>query len=166
MTGTSSHIRYVATFLLALVLTSGLAVAQNKQTAQISPEQRQKVLQEMREFKHNAFVQKLDLTKEQQQEFFKLYDQMDDELMAVNQETRRLERRTQKDTDASDAELLATARAIYNQKKAEADIELKYFDKFSEVLTARQMVQLRAVERWITMQMATFAGRMKARPAK
>lgn len=163
MNGKIRHIRHITAVLLAVMLTAGVAVAQKRQ---ISPEQRHKVMEEVREFKHNTFVKKLDLTKEQQPEFFKLYDQMDDELMAVNQETRRLERRTQKDTDASDAELLATARAIYNQKKAEADIELKYFDKFSEVLTARQMVQLRSVERWITMQMATFAGRMKARPAK
>ena len=129
------------------------------QKRQISPEQRQKVMEEVREFKHNTFVKKLDLTKEQQPEFFKLYDQMDDELMEVNRETRTLER----NSEASDTEMLAAARAMYTQKKTEADIELKYFDKFAEVLTARQMLQLKSVERWIAMQMATYAGRLQGR---
>ena len=149
MNGKIRHIRHITAVLLAVMLTAGVAVAQKRQ---ISPEQRHKVMEEVREFKHNTFVKKLDLTKEQQPEFFKLYDQMDDELMEVN-----------KDSEASDTEMLAAARAMYTQKKTEADIELKYFDKFAEVLTARQMLQLKSVERWIAMQMATYAGRLQGR---
>ena len=160
MNGKIRHIRHITAVLLAVMLTAGVAVAQKRQ---ISPEQRHKVMEEVREFKHNTFVKKLDLTKEQQPEFFKLYDQMDDELMEVNRETRTLERKVTKDSEASDTEMLAAARAMYTQKMTEADIELKYFDKFAEVLTARQMLQLKSVERWIAMQMATYAGRLQGR---
>ena len=160
MNGKIRHIRHITAVLLAVMLTAGVAVAQKRQ---ISPEQRHKVMEEVREFKHNTFVKKLDLTKEQQPEFFKLYDQMDDELMEVNRETRTLERKVTKDSEASDTEMLAAACAMYTQKKTEADIELKYFDKFAEVLTARQMLQLKSVERWIAMQMATYAGRLQGR---
>ena len=160
MNGKIRHIRHITAVLLAVMLTAGVAVAQKRQ---ISPEQRHKVMEEVREFKHNTFVKKLDLTKEQQPEFFKLYDQMDDELMEVNRETRTLERKVTKDSEASDTEMLAAARAMYTQKKTEADKELKYFDKFAEVLTARQMLQLKSVERWIAMQMATYAGRLQGR---
>ena len=160
MNGKIRHIRHITAVLLAVMLTAGVAVAQKRQ---ISPEQRHKVMEEVREFKHNTFVKKLDLTKEQQPEFFKLYDQMDDELMEVNRETRTLERKVTKNSEASDTEMLAAARAMYTQKKTEADIELKYFDKFAEVLTARQMLQLKSVERWIAMQMATYAGRLQGR---
>ena len=63
MNGKIRHIRHITAVLLAVMLTAGVAVAQKRQ---ISPEQRQKVMEEVREFKHNTFVKKLDLTKEQQ----------------------------------------------------------------------------------------------------
>lgn len=165
MTHNGLHIKRFATMLLALVLTTGLAAAQNK-NRQINTEQRQKVLEDIREFKHNAFAQQLSLSNEQQEEFFKLYDQMDDELMAVNEETRKLERKVRDNDEAADAEVLAAARALYNQKKTEADIEQKYFEKFSDILTPRQMLNLRTVERWIATKIATFAGRIQGRNNK
>lgn len=165
MTYNGLHIKRIAAMLLALVLTTGLAAAQNK-NRQINTEQRQKVLEDIREFKHNAFAQQLSLSNEQQEEFFKLYDQMDDELMAVNEETRKLERKVRNNDEAADAEVLAAARALYNQKKTEADIEQKYFEKFSDILTPRQMLNLRTVERWIATKIATFAGRIQGRNNK
>jgi predicted transcriptional regulator len=91
---------------------------------------------------------------------------MDRELMVIGNEVRDLERKTLADDKASDTECAATARALFEQKKRESDVELKYFDRLADVLTPRQLIKLKSAERKIAMQLANYHGRQqKARRA-
>ena len=74
---------------------------------------------EMRNFKHDFLAKDLDLSKEQQQEFFSAYDEMEDRINRLNSETRDLEQRVMSDDNASDVELDAAARAVYQLKNEE-----------------------------------------------
>jgi Spy/CpxP family protein refolding chaperone len=152
--------------LIIVLLTVVVSLGGYKASAQrLSDEDLQKALTEMRNYKHSVFVKELQLSKDQQQKFFDVYDAMDKELMTIGNETRDLERKTIADEKASDTECTATARALFEQPKRESEIELKYFDKLADVLTPRQLLKLKSVERKIAMQLANYHGRQKSRRA-
>lgn len=110
-------------------------------------DRRKEWMNDMREFKHQYFKRDLGLTRDQEVPFFKAYDQMDDELIRIGEETRALERKTINDSDATDTELESAARTIFEQKKKEGETELKYFEEFSKILTKKQLVKLKETER-------------------
>lgn len=142
----------------ALIVSSTLPVAARKR---LNDEERQRALTEMRNFKHTVLTRELDLRKDQQTKFFEIYDQMDDELFAIGEETRELERKTLNNAQASDTEINAASRALFEQKKREAEVELRYYDRMADVLTPRQLLKLKSAERRIAMTMAGYHGRAK-----
>jgi Spy/CpxP family protein refolding chaperone len=146
--------------IIALATAFGPA---NVAAQRLSDEDLQKALTEMRNFKHRVFVKELQLAKDQQQKFFDVYDSMDKELMIIGNETRDMERKTLADTNASDTECATVARSLFEQRKRESDIELKYFDKLADVLTPRQLLKFKSVERKIAMQLANYHGRQKSK---
>ena len=127
----------------------------------ISPDDRDRWLSEIREYKHEFLTKELQLTKEQQQQFFPLYDSMETEVERINSETRALEISAKDNKDASDLELENAARTVFEQKRAEGQVEMTYFDKFKEILTPRQLLQLKNTERKFTQQLVRHHGRMR-----
>lgn len=102
---------------------------------------------QMRQYEHEFIADEIDLTKEQKDKFFEIYDAMKDELYKVQRETRQLERNVAKKDNATDVEYESAAKAIIELKQKESTIELKYFDKFKEVLSAEQLFELKKAER-------------------
>ncbi len=105
-----------AALMLAVAIP---ATAQQPQNQLPDPENREKYINEVRRYKHDFLAKDLDLSREQQREFFPVYDAMEDELMKINDETRELERKTTTNAEASDTELEAAAQAIFSQKQRE-----------------------------------------------
>lgn len=112
---------------------------------------------ELRQLKHDFLKKELKLTRDQENAFFPLYDRMDDELFAVAEDTRSLERRIKAKTDATDVELEAAARATFEQKRKESDIELKYFEEFKKILSKRQLLNLKEAERRLNRKLVEHA---------
>lgn len=129
------------------------------QAQKLSPEQVRQGLAEMRTYKHAMLVKELDLEKDQEQKFFDVYDKMDDELMAIGVQMRKIEQDILSQSDPSDAECKSASRMLFEQKKKESEIELRYYDRLAEVLTPQQLVKLKSTERRITMNMAKYHGR-------
>ena len=86
--------------MLTLLAAGPIYAQQTKEDVE-----RDRVFTEIRAYKHDVLVKSLDLTKEQQREFFPVYDELDDKLMEINNETRDLERRVAADANASDTEI-------------------------------------------------------------
>jgi len=118
-----------------------------------TPADRERWLGEMRNLKHDFIARELDLTDEQQDHFFDLYDRMEDDIAALNSETREAETRVAADSEATDLQIQNTARTVFEQKRAEGQIEMTYFDQFSQILTPRQLLQLKNAERKFTQQL-------------
>ncbi|MBQ7041335.1 MAG: hypothetical protein IJN66_01315 [Muribaculaceae bacterium] len=117
--------------------------AQKKQ----SKEERQQWFKEMREYKHNFLIKELALDKEQQETFFPIYDAMEDETFKLHHGTRKLQRElSKKDADVTDIEYEKAAEALFELKYKEAQIELKYFEQFKNVLTKKQLFLLKKAE--------------------
>lgn len=139
--------RIVIAAILAIIFPAAVS-------AQDSPENRRdRFFNELRGYKHEVLAKELNLTKEQQKEFFTIYDEMDDRLQQISTETRDLEKRVEASKDASQTELEAAANAVYSQKEREGKVEMEYFDRFKEILSPRQLLKLRAAERSFTQRL-------------
>lgn len=123
------------------------------QRSRLSKEDRQKYLEEMRQFKHDFLVKELNLTRDQQNQFFPVYDQMEDEVNQVAEDTRAFEDKVAQNEEATDMELEAAARALFEQKGRESEIEMVYFERLKDVLTPRQLLNLKGAERKFTQQL-------------
>lgn len=132
---------------------SAIPASARPQHAPRSEEDRQRFRAEMRNYKHDFLARELELTREQQRDFFPVYDEMDDEIDRINTETRELERKVATKEDATDTEIEAAARAVFSQKSAEGEVEQKYFDKFRQILKGKQLLKLRNAERDFTRQL-------------
>lgn len=127
-----------------------------------SEEDRQRFRAEVRNYKHEFLTRELELDREQQRDFFPLYDEMEDEVDRISTETRELERKVAARTDATDTEVEAAARAVFLQKSAEGQIEEQYFDRFKQILNGRQLLKLRNAEREFTRQLMRQHRRARA----
>ena len=93
-----------------------------------------------------------DLTKEQQNAFFELYDNMEDKIMDLGTEVRNLENSALSD-NASSEEVSAAVAALYSQKQQEGEIEMEYYEKYKNILSPRQLVLLKQAERKFNQQL-------------
>ncbi len=143
-------------FLFALPMT-----AQAPQRKRLTAEDRQKYLVEMRQYKHDFLVKELELSRDQQNTFFPVYDKMDDEMTQVADETRDLEMKVSADEKATDTEIESAARTMFEQKSKEGEIEKAYFEKFKGILSPRQLLKLKGAERKFTQQLVRQHGRSK-----
>lgn len=138
--------RKFLSFLILCVCVPAL-LAQAPGIDKMKPAERAKFLAEVNAYKHQFLTKNLDLSEEQQKEFLPMYDSMQEEIEKVINETRDTEKRVSKDKDASDAEIDAATKAIFEQKLKEGNIENEYYQKFRTVLTPRQLLKLKNTER-------------------
>lgn len=153
------NIRSMILFV-AMVLGIAPVVAQ-----QGSEGDREKYKAELRNYKHEFFVRELSLEKEQATAFLELYDQMEDSLEVINEETRQLERAVHSNAEATSVEVDAAISAIYNQKIHEGQIEYGFMEKFRQHLTPRQLLLLKSAERKFNQQLVRFHHRKGKKPA-
>lgn len=136
----------ISLFIFLITSLALSAVADNHQKP--SKENREQWFKEMREFKHNFLIKELDLTKEQQNAFFPIYDAMENECHKVHNETRKLQRdiKKKKGDEVTDIEYEKAAEALFELKNRESQIELKYLPQFKEILTPKQLFMFKEVE--------------------
>lgn len=101
---------------------------------------------EIRQKKHEFLVKELDLTADQQEPFFRIYDSMDEELRSINDQTRRLERAVSRNADAAESEYDAAIDAVYSQRYREGLVENEYKERLGQILTKKQMLRLKRAE--------------------
>ncbi len=102
-------------------------------------EKRQARWEEFRKAKHAFYTEKLELTDEQSEAFFKLYDEMERSKFEMSREIRREMRSLAQKGDAvTDAEYKAVADKAAALSEKEAAIEKEYYAKFCEILSPRQ----------------------------
>ncbi len=154
--------RTVLTIILLLSVASFASAA--AQSSVLSPDDRQRWLSEIRNYKHDFLARELDLSREQQNEFFPLYDEMEDRIEALNAQARDIEANVSENPDAGDLEILGAAYAQFELKKLEGEIELEYYDKFKEILKPQQLLQLKNAEKLFTRQLVNRRNQMRQQP--
>ena len=135
--------KIVSILILTLAITS-TAMAQNGRT---------KFATDMYQAKHEMIIEELGLTQTQQRQFMPIYEQMEREIYQVNRNARALAKEVEKKKDPSDKDYEAAASALSRTRMQEGEIEAKYFDKFSKILSKKQLFQLKQTELKFTREM-------------
>lgn len=135
--------KIVSILVLVLAITAS-ASAQNGRT---------KFATDMYQAKHEMIIQELGLTMSQQKQFMPLYEQMEREVYEVNRNARALASEVEKKKNPTDRDYEAAASALSNTRMREGEIEAKYFEKFSKILSKKQLFQLKQAEAKFTRQM-------------
>lgn len=131
--------------ILSLVLAIALvSPAQNSRT---------KFATDMYQAKHEMIIEELGLTPSQQKQFMPLYEQMEREVYEVNRNARALAAEVEKKKNPSDRDYEVAASALSNTRVQEGNIEAKYFEKFSKILSKKQLFQLKQAEAKFTREM-------------
>lgn len=136
-------------YIIILAAIASIMPARAQQT-ESDPEMplRQEFYKELRDYKHRFMARELELSREQQQKFFSLYDQMEDETNKLNSETREMERRVLDEPDGvTDIEYDNAINSLFDLKIREGEIEKDYMEKFRDILTRRQLFMLKSAER-------------------
>lgn len=152
--------------LLSLVfIASLLAPAINAQPQAPQSAEREQWMSEMRQYKRNYFTKELDLSRDQQNKFFPLYEEMENQTFKINEEARLMEKRVSEMPDPTDLEYEKATDAIYETKMKEAELEKEYLQKFKTILNKKQMFRLKAVERQFSRDMMRQHNRLRNRRA-
>ena len=133
------------TILIATLVIASAMTAQNKG--------RSKFATDMYQAKHEMIIEELGLTQSQQKQFMPLYEQMEREIYQVNRNARALASEVEKKKNPTDRDYEAAASALSRTRIQEGEIEAKYFEKFSKILTKKQLFQLKQAEVKFTRQM-------------
>ncbi len=153
------HFLHIVIALFALMPV--VAEAENKSNS-ANAEERQRWISELRNYKHEFLAKELSLSQAEQDKFFPIYDEMDDELTRIASETRDLEQKALADDNATETELNAAAFAIFQQKKREGEVETEYYEKFKETLSPQKLIRLKNAERKFTQQLLRRHGHIRA----
>ena len=135
--------KIVSILILVLAVTQA-ATAQNSRT---------KFQTDMYQAKHEMIIEEVGLTMTQQKQFMPLYEQMEREIYEVNRNARALANEVEKKKNPSDRDYEAAASALSNTRIREGEIEAKYFDKFSKILSKKQLFLLKQAETKFTREM-------------
>lgn len=138
---------------LILVLVVAMMVGSAVTFAQTKTSDKGQWLDQVRQYKRSYFIKELNLSKDQQQKFFALYDEMENQTTRLEEDTRAMERRITQAGDASDVEYEKAAEAMFDLKLKQAEIEKGYMEKFSAVLSAKQLFELKVAERQFARDM-------------
>ncbi|MDE6402787.1 MAG: Spy/CpxP family protein refolding chaperone [Muribaculaceae bacterium] len=107
---------------------------------------RDRWFKEMHAKKHEFLIKELELTPDQTEPFFAIYDKMDADIRAVGARTRALEKKAFDDANASEADVDAAIEAVYSQRYQEWSIENEAKAKFEKILTKKQLLKLKHAE--------------------
>ena len=114
---------------------------------------RTKFATDMYQAKHEMIIEELGLTPTQQKQFMPLYEQMEREIYQVTRNARALAAEVEKKKNPTDRDYEVAASALSNTRVQEGEIEAKYFEKFSKILTKKQLYQLKQAEAKFTREM-------------
>lgn len=135
--------QFFATALFVLVALTSTAA---------EPE-RSKWAAEMIEMKHQMIIEEVGLTPSQQDQFMPVYEEMEREIFQTNREARQLAAAVDKKKNPTDSEYFEAAEALSKAKVREGEIEAIYFDKFSKILSKKQIFLLKRTENKFTRSM-------------
>ncbi len=134
-----------------LILTLTIATAALAQSS--GNGSRTRFATDMYQAKHEMIIEELGLTQTQQRQFMPLYEQMEREIYQVNRNARALAAEVEKKKNPTDKDYEAAASALSRTRVQEGEIEAKYFDKFSKILSKKQLFQLKQAEMKFTREM-------------
>lgn len=105
-----------------------------------------KWMEELMDYKKGFLSEEMELTEQQAEAFFPLYNEMEKEIFNVNKEIRDLVKATGGEKDVTEEKYQEVVKNILALDAKEAQIEESYYGKFAEILSYKQMFLLQRAE--------------------
>ncbi len=125
--------------LFLLILTACVCSAQ-------AQERKRQWTKEMLDYKHEFIVKETGMTQAQRDKFMPLYEAMEKEIYNANHKARQHARKVGAANKVSDEEYAKAAKAMAEVKSKEGEIETRYFNQFSKILSKKQLFLLKQAE--------------------
>ena len=138
-----------------LVFGAGLLLA-TVATAQTKPG-----LQRIQNAKIGLITNRLNLTTEQSQQFWPVYNEYEAKKQEVRLAIRRLNAETNNLT-ASDERILSDLRELMSLRQKEVDLDKEYMNRFLKIINVRQLAELYKTEQQFTRMLLEKLNRRDA----
>ncbi|MDE5773712.1 MAG: hypothetical protein K2H86_04570 [Muribaculaceae bacterium] len=155
--------------LLLLLMVAGSAAV----SAQCRKGPDPKMWKEIQEFKLKFLSQEMDLSKDQEQKFFDLYNEMSEKKKAIFDEMRTVQNSLDKNKNADDKDYEEASKKLDALRDKDVALNKEYDKKFEKILTKRQIYKMKAAEDKFRhkMQQMRYKGKRhkdasKSKPAK
>lgn len=149
--------------LITLLWLTLVAAIPSEGASRGGSDDREQWMTEMRQYKRIYMTKELELSREQQTKFYPLYEEMEDAVAKVTDESRAMERRVAEMDSPSDLEYEKATEAMFDADVRSAQIEREYMDKFKTILSKKQLFRLKAVERQFTREMMRQHQRLRSK---
>lgn len=107
----------------------------------------EKMKKELMEFKMKYLADEMDLKDDQKQEFFELYQSLEEQRGAIYRPVMEMRRKLKHDKNATEADYQKVTDAMNTANAESAELEKKYDEKFSEFLSQKQLYKLKEAEK-------------------
>lgn len=140
--------RNIFTLIIALIiLPLASAFAQENADSVSNDGNRRKWLNDVKDYKYQMLEREAQMTPEQAEVFFPIYQEMENKVFLVNLEARQREMQVSDNfDDATDEDFKQAAQALSDVKVLEAEIEKEYYPQFAKILSNKQLFLLKRAE--------------------
>lgn len=159
----NKHAMRASALKILLLPALMLFFATNLCAQNASSQNREQWMSEVRQFKRSFISKELNLTKEQQNKFFPLYEEMDEKTTQIDNDARTMEKHIAENADASELEYEKAAEVLYDAKVQQAQVEREYMEKFKTILTKKQLFELKSVERQFSRELMKQHQRIRSK---
>ncbi len=151
--------RYIAILMLAMVACCYTATAQDNHK---EGKDKKQWFAEMKEYKHKFLSKELELTPQQEKDFFAMYDELGEKVFELNKESRQMAKNIKAaGENVTELEYEKAAEAMFEVKWKESELEKEYFEKFKTVLTKKQLFLLKGAEMKFSRDMMKHHNRLR-----
>ncbi len=145
----------------ALMLLHFASVSAQEETDSVKSNSH-KWLSDVKDYKYQMLEREAQMTEEQAEQFFPLYQEMEQKVFTANLEARRMEMQISDNFDnATDEDFKQAALALSRVKIIEAEIEQEYYPQFARILTDKQLFLLKRAETHFATDMLRHYNRSK-----
>lgn len=134
--------------LISAILILFCSIAVSAQDTTNHRPDRKQWRKEMQQLKVDFMAKELNLSETQKKEFAPLLIAMDSEMESLARNVRESEKElTKKGESATDADYRTVSEAMFELRGKESEVEKNYYNKFSKILTPRQLFKFKSAER-------------------
>lgn len=129
--------------LIAIIVALPISAQKNSKSKKDKAEWKK----ELQDFKYKYLAQEMELTDEQQPQFFELYSKMEAEIDTAFKNAKAATKAVKSEGEHSEEEYQKAVDAMLNVKIIEAQIEKKYYDQIKTLVSSKQLYKLKCAER-------------------
>lgn len=157
------HKGNIRQIVMAMLLALALGLPAIVSAAPRDADEREQWMSEMRQYKRQYLARELELSREQQNKFFPLYEEMEDSMAKAIDEARAMERRVADMPAPADLDYEKATEAVYEAEVTASQLELEYLEKFKPILSKRQLFRLKGVERQFNRELMRQHHRLRSK---